>query len=87
MTKILLRVREENSELYVFDRNGSGMFELGDPKFGNEKHHSLNEIEVSDLSEAIKLVERGYHPRMRGIQSNQTNMISPKNVKILEVPV
>ncbi len=86
MAKIALRIRQDTGEIYVLQRGRSGNFEFGDPKYKNEKHHEKYVVEKSTLDDAIKAIEFGYYPRMRGIITGQFNMISPDNVHIVEVP-
>ncbi|MGM0585782.1 MAG: hypothetical protein ACQEUZ_14155 [Pseudomonadota bacterium] len=86
MEKIAIRVRPNTGEIYLLDRADSGKFELGDPKNGNVKHYSQHKVLVDTVEEAIELILRGFHPRMRGLDTDQFNMISPANVKIIEVP-
>lgn len=83
--KAAIRLRD-NGEIYVMDRGASGDFEFGDPKLGDKKHHAENVIRKTTLDEAITAIRAGLHPRMKGQESGQWNMISPTNVKIIEVP-
>lgn len=82
---IAIRLRN-NGEVYVMERGTSGSFEFGDPKFGDEKHHSKNVVLRSTVDDAIAAIREGLHPRMKGRDSGQWNMISPANVLIIEVP-
>ena len=87
MGKIALRVREDTGEIYVLAHGSSGNFEFGDPAHGNEKHHSKKHpVEKETLEEALQAIRDGFHPRMVGTKTGQFNLISPKNVTIIEVP-
>jgi hypothetical protein len=85
--KIAIRIREKTGEIFVLERGNSGNFEFGDPKHGDEKHHSKNVLEFGNIGDALDAIGRGMHPRMLGRITNQFNMISPDKVQILEVPV
>ena len=82
--KIAIRVRD-NGEIYVMERGSSGDFEFGDPSVKN-KHHQTNVVRKHTLDDAIQAIRDGFHPRMKGQETGQWNMISPANVKIIEVP-
>jgi hypothetical protein len=86
MAQIALRVRKDTGEIYVLTRGATGNFEFGDPAHGNEKHHSTHLIEKATISEALRAINDGLHPRMKGVHTGQFNMISPSSVKIIEVP-
>jgi hypothetical protein len=87
MARIVLRVRESTGEIYVLERGASGNFEFGDPTYGKEKHHSSKHlVERTTIDDAIHAIGDGLHPRMKGIDSGQFNMISPAKVRILDVP-
>lgn len=84
--KTAIRVRKDTGEIYVLARGTSGKFEFGDPAFGDEKHHSTKNLVTRDtLEEALKAIAEGFHPRLKGQATGQFNMISPKNVHIIEV--
>lgn len=83
--KIAIRVRD-NGEFYVMDRGASGSFELGDPRHGEEKHQARNVVLKTHLTDALQAISAGFHPRMKGQETGQWNMISPAKVKIIEVP-
>jgi hypothetical protein len=86
MAKIALRIRK-NGEIYVLERGSSGNFEFGDPAFKNEKHHATKHlVERTTIDAAIQAIRDGLHPRMKGLDSGQFNMISPAKVKIISVP-
>ena len=82
--RIAIRVRD-NGEIYVMERGSSGDFEFGDPSV-EDKHHQKNVVRKHTLDDAIQAIRDGLHPRMKGQETGQWNMISPVNVKIIEVP-
>ena len=87
MAKIVLRVRKETGELYVMTRGPSGKLEFGDPAHGDEKHHSRKHLVTADtLEDALELIRQNLHPRMSGLATGQFNMISPKNLLVVDVP-
>lgn len=55
---------------------------LGDPKFGNEKHHAKNAVYVKTLDDAAALIENGFSLRMVG-PKKRPSLIAPKSLKIL----
>ena len=70
------------TERYIPDPDASGMYELGDPKRGSEKHHKKNAIFVPTLEMALHLVrEYGFSLRMRGEITGQRNLISAAEIE------
>lgn len=47
-------------------RNSGGQFTLGDPRFGNAKHKTENQIYVASENEAISLIRKGFSIRVDG---------------------
>ena len=70
------------TERYIPDPDGAGMYELGDPKRGSEKHHKKNAIFVPTLEMALHLVrEYGFSLRMRGEITGQRNLFSASEIE------
>jgi len=85
MPKTAVRIRKTTGEIYVLARGTSGEYEFGDPKFGDEKHHTKHLVTRNNLEDALRAIREGYHPRMKGQDTGQFNMISPENTVIIEV--
>ena len=63
----------------------NGMFELGDPTVGREKHHQKNAIFVRELLVALHLVKQHrFAIRMTGDLTRQRNLISADQIKGME---
>jgi hypothetical protein len=56
------------------------MYRVADPAFGKIKHHSNNQIPVETDEELLDHVRRGFHVRMRGVESGQINLIAPDEI-------
>lgn len=55
---------------------------LGDPKFGDTKHHAENAVYVKTLDEAADLVSAGFSLRMTG-KGKRASLVSPKGLRIV----
>lgn len=75
------RIKKDTGELFLPHKNGDGYSTLADPRFGNQKHHSKNQVKVRTLEEAKALVKQGFHLRMRGVKTGQINLIKPEDIK------
>jgi hypothetical protein len=84
--RTILRVRKDTGEIFILDRNGRGQFEIGDPSFASEKSHPRRRFGVETIEEVIELVGKGYSVRLRGLDSEDFNMISSKDLRIVEIP-
>jgi len=65
-------------------RNRDGVFVLGDPAHGAQKHHDKFAVKVPSIEEVAKLVERGFSVRMTDGKS-PPSLISPESLIIEEV--
>lgn len=64
-------------------RNRDGLFVLGDPAHGAQKHHEKFAVKVATLEEAAALVRRGFSLRMTDGES-PPSLISPDSLVITE---
>lgn len=71
-----------DSELFLAHRYEDGLYRVANPALGPKKHHTANQISV-DIGEIAGYLKRGYLLRMRGEKSNQVNLISPSEIKIV----
>jgi hypothetical protein len=70
------------TERYWPDPDDRGLFELGDPKVGDKKHHKPNAIFVENELAAVRLVRAyGFSLRMKGELTGQRNLISADRIK------
>ncbi|MEP3051668.1 MAG: hypothetical protein ABJP48_01635 [Erythrobacter sp.] len=85
MTISLTRHRvldDGREETYTPSPDGGGMFELGDPKRGSEKHHKKSAVFVETVDMAAHLVrEYGFSLRMKGDLTGQRNLISASEIE------
>ncbi|MCW3476278.1 hypothetical protein OL599_17020 [Rhodovastum sp. RN2-1] len=65
-------------------RNRDGLFVLGDPAHGAQKHHDKFAVKVGTLAEAAALVRRGFSLRMTDGES-PPSLISPDSLTLEEV--
>jgi hypothetical protein len=71
-------------EHFLPDADERGMYELGDPVRGTEKHHKKNAIFVETIDMALHLVRTyGFSIRMRGNLTKQRNLISADQIECL----
>ena len=71
-------------EHYFPDTADNGLYELGDPKRGKEKHHKKNAMFAQLIEMALHLVRTyGFSIRMRGNLTNQRNLISANEIECL----
>ena len=71
-------------EHFFPDADANGMYELGDPARGDEKHHKKNAIFVTSIEMALHLVrEYDFSIRMRGNVTGQRNLISAQKIECL----
>ena len=77
------RVLEDGrEEVYLPSQSNDGLFELGDPKRGAEKHHRKNAVFVEEIEMAEHLVrEYGFSLRMKGSLTGQRNLISASEIE------
>jgi len=69
------------TEVYNPEPNEEGFYVLGDPAHGNVKHHREHAIYTFDRDTAARLVELGFHLRMKGDLTGQVNLISPASIE------
>ncbi|MFT8723410.1 MAG: hypothetical protein ABF759_12690 [Acetobacter malorum] len=69
------------TEIYRPEPNEEGFYVLGDPTHGNVKHHREHAVYTFDRSTAERLVELGFHLRMKGELTGQVNLISPSSIE------
>jgi len=80
------RIRPNGEEYFPY-RNRSGFFVMADPANGQQKHLAKNEVFCADLDEVLaNIVERGFHLWMKGADTGQQNLISPKSIIINGTP-
>lgn len=68
------------------ERGNLGMFVLGDPAHGSQKHHKENAVMVASYSEALELVRKGFSIRMSDGRS-AANLVSPGSLEFVDEPV
>jgi len=68
------------------ERGNLGMFVLGDPSHGGQKHHKENAVMVPSYSEALELVRKGFSIRMSDGRS-PANLVSPGSLEFVDEPV
>jgi hypothetical protein len=69
-------------EHYFPDPDDRGLFELGDPSIGPEKHHKKNAIFTESIETALHLVRTyGFSIRMRGDLMRQRNLIRHEEIQ------
>ncbi|MCK1542036.1 hypothetical protein IVB12_08645 [Bradyrhizobium sp. 179] len=71
-----------DGELFVAHRYEDGLYRMANPALGAKKHHAANQIAV-DIGAVAGYLKRGYLLRMRGEISNQVNLISPSEIRII----
>lgn len=71
-----------DGELFLAHRYDDGLYRMANPALGPNKHHAANQISV-DMGEIAGYLKRGYLLRMRGERSNQVNLISPSEIRII----
>ncbi|MEH2576516.1 hypothetical protein [Bradyrhizobium sp. AZCC 1708] len=71
-----------SGELFVAHRYEDGLYRMANPALGGKKHHAANQIAV-DIGAVAGYLRRGYLLRMRGETSNQVNLISPSEIRII----
>nr|RAV97760.1 hypothetical protein DBT41_14975 [Aerococcus urinae] len=74
------RYHPTTGELFIPYRFPDGKYRVADPSLGNVKHHSENQISVATDEELVDYVRRGFHVRMKGVESGQTNLIRPESI-------
>jgi hypothetical protein len=79
------RYDPDTGELFLPHRYRDGMYRVVDPALGKVKHHSKNQIPVATDEELIDYLRRGFHVRMRGVDSGQTNVIRPDEIDVTGV--
>ena len=57
-------------------------YKLGDPRFGDKKHHAENAVYVRTLQEAAVLIGKGFSLWM-GAKGKRASLISPGSLRIL----
>ncbi|MBB1490974.1 MULTISPECIES: hypothetical protein [unclassified Paracoccus (in: a-proteobacteria)] len=76
--------KRPDGEIYLPHPDRAGRYVLGNPQYGNEKHHAKNKVLADTLEEAVRLVEQhGFSLRMKGQATKQTNLISPREIQIV----
>lgn len=73
-------------EVFVPHLYDDGRYRVADPSLRAVKHHSKNQISVSSLSDLVSYVQRGFHVRMRGVDSGQVNLIRPGEIELPAAP-
>lgn len=68
------------------ERGLNGMFVLGDPAQGAQKHHKGNAVMVPSYSEALELVRKGFSIRMSDGRS-APSLVSPASLEFVDEPV
>lgn len=68
-------------EIYRPEPNEEGFYVLGDPTHGKVKHHREHAIYTFDRDTAERLVDLGFHLRMKGDLTGQVNLISPSSIE------
>lgn len=68
------------------ERGFNGMFVLGDPAHGAQKHHKENAVMVPSYSEALELVRKGFSIRMSDGRSS-ASLVSPSSLEFVDEPV
>lgn len=68
------------------ERGLNGMFVLGDPAQGAQKHHKDNAVMVPSYSEALELVRKGFSIRMSDGRS-PASLVSPGSLELVDEPV
>lgn len=88
MTRKLIRRRIHKdgdhagkTEIYYPEPNEDGFFVLGDPFHGNAKHHQKHAVYTRDRSTVERMVDLGFHLRMKGDLTGQVNLISPTSIE------
>lgn len=78
----LKRIRS-NGEIYEPYRNRKNKFVMADPAKGITKHLAVNHVYCDTLQEVCENIEkRNFHLWMKGNDTGQQNLISPKSIEI-----
>tara|TARA_R110002074_G_scaffold378796_1_gene556736 strand:+ start:3183 stop:3443 length:261 start_codon:yes stop_codon:yes gene_type:complete len=55
---------------------------LGDPKFGNKKHHAKNAVFVKSLNEVAELISQGFSLRMTA-KGKRPSLVAPRSLRVV----
>ena len=76
------RIRENTGEIYVPHKFKDGKYRVADPRLGKDKKLSKNQIPVPIIEKLKDYWRRGFHVRMQGETTKQSNLISPEEIKL-----